>query len=442
MGEPGRILVRCLGVCDGTISVAGDRTHHAAALFEQTPQGLHVIACGAASDVEAHPEAGIARTIDCTDSVVLPGLINAHTHLDLTVIGPLPHEPRDGFASWVSKIRSARPTEPAAIEASVAAGVAMSRAGGVVAVGDIAGAVRGSASLLSARALQSSGMAGVSFIEFFAIGPTERERANAAIELVHASHSELCGRHRLGLQPHATNTVSEAAFETAVRAAGELGVPLMTHLAESPEEQRLVAEASGPQRALLEDLGLWNASVENEFGRGVTPIAKLAPVLRGSRTAAVHVNQCDDADLKLLIESNLPVVYCPRASSYFGAEHHFGPHRYREMIDAGITVAIGTDSIVNLPQNSEHISPLDDLRFLFRRDGIDASTLLRMATTSAASVLRMDRDSASFVPSSRPLGVIAIPVAEHDIPNPAASALRSESAPQWVLEAATEVPRE
>ncbi|MEO1715537.1 MAG: amidohydrolase family protein [Planctomycetota bacterium] len=440
MNHSSQILIRCLGVCDGTLSVAGDTRHPAAMLVEQEKAGLHVLACGSAESIESHPaSASIAQTIDCTDAVVMPGIINAHTHLDLTVIGPLPHEPSDGFVNWVHRIREGRPSEPEAITASVEQGVAMSRAGGVVAVGDIAGNVGGAASLASATALRRTGMAGVSYIEFFAIGTTERERVAAAIDLVREHHHTFTGRHRIGLQPHATNTVSASAYRRAIEAAKDLGLPVMTHLAESPEEREFVAHASGPQRELLEGLGLWTPSLDDEFGNGASPVEQLAPVLAGSRTAAVHVNQCTDADLERLVAAQLPVVYCPRASAYFGAEQHFGPHRYRDMLDAGLTVAIGTDSIVNLPAGTDRISPLDDIRLLSSRDGTDAGTLIRMITSNAASVLGIDPGAVSIAPGSRPIGVVAVAVAEHEIRNPAASIVRSESAPRLLFEVSADV---
>lgn len=434
MSNRPHILIRCLGVCDGRLSVAGSRDHPAALLVERVPDGLSVLAVGAAEHVERHAAARSAQRVDCTDAVLLPGLINAHAHLDLTVIGPLPHDPGDGFVHWVQQIRTGRPTEPEAIAASVRQGVALSRAGGVVAVGDICGAVHGAANLSAAEAMRDAGMAGVSFVEFFAIGPTERERAAAATDLIRAHHKRFAGRHRLGLQPHATNTVSAWAYRHALACANDLGLATMTHLAESPEEQRFVAEAAGPQRELLENLNLWTDDVAREFGNGVSPIEQLAGVLGGSGAIAVHVNQCSDEDLARLVEMETPVVYCPRASAYFGAEHHFGPHRYRAMLDAGLTVAIGTDSIVNLPADTDRLSPLDEIRFLYQRDRTEPMDLITMATANGASVLGLGSEAARLSPGSMPLGVVAAPVADVGIPNPSLAIVSGTSAPGIVLD--------
>ncbi len=427
-------LIRSLGLCDGRLSVAGSRQRPAALLVEHTDGGLRVLAAGNADHVARHAAAATAQSLDRTDAVLMPGLINAHTHLDLTVIGPVPHNLTDGFVGWINRIRADRPTDPVAIEASVTMGAAMSRAGGVVAVGDICGAVRGAASLVAAEALRRTGLAGVSFVEFFAIGPTERERLAHATDLVEESHARFTGRHRLGLQPHAPNTVSRSAFRRALEVARRLGVPTMTHLAESPEERDFVAHARGPQRELLEGLGLWTDGVAAEFGRGRSPIEHLHAVLARTGTIAVHANQCSDADLDRLINGQTPVVYCPRASAYFGAEGHFGPHRYRDMLAAGLTVAIGTDSIASLPVGTDRLSPLDEIRFLHRRDGTDPMTLISMATINGTGVLGLGASAARLAPEARPLGVVAVPVEDANIPNPAVAIVASDTAPQIVLD--------
>src|SRR5690606_3253336 len=128
--------------------------------------------------------AATARRIDRRRSVIVPGLVNAHTHLDLTHLGPSPHDPADGFMAWVDRIRAGRLAGDAEIEASVALGARLSRRGGVVAVGDIAGAPAGRCSLAPLRALRASGLIGTSYLEYFGIGRGEagaKERVEGVI---------------------------------------------------------------------------------------------------------------------------------------------------------------------------------------------------------------------------------------------------------------------
>jgi cytosine/adenosine deaminase-related metal-dependent hydrolase len=104
------------------------------------------------------------------------------------------------------------------------------------------------------------------------------------------------------------------------------------------------------------------------------------------------------------------------------------------MLAAGLTVAVGTDSIVNLPAGTDRISPLDEIRFLHARDGTDPMTLLEMATVHAARALGIDDRAVRIAPESAPLGLVAVPVPPGDFSRPADAIARSDSAPRIVLE--------
>jgi cytosine/adenosine deaminase-related metal-dependent hydrolase len=218
---------------------------------------------------------------------------------------------------------------------------------------------------------------------------------------------------RLGLQPHAPNTVDLRLYEWAVERARALGLPLATHLAETMVVRRFVMEGAGPQREFLERLGLWDASVLDHIGRGVAPVEHLEPVLAAGRFVVAHVNDADDAAIERLAGTGTSVAYCPRASTYFGAERVFGPHRYRDMLEAGVNVALGTDSIVNLPAADVErcgISVLDDMRLLWRRDKTDPCVLLAMATVNGARALGLPESWFSLGQPGRLAGLVAVRV--------------------------------
>lgn len=375
--------------------------------------GVSVLAAGEPAALSAPGLPTPDRTIALPDRLLMPALVNAHTHLDLTHIGPVAHDPAAGFVPWVEHIRANRHSDPEQIEASVRRGIELSIAGGTAAVGDIAGAPLGRLDATPARVLAASGLAGVSFLEFFGIGKS----AAAAIERIDAFardgldalRAELAGTGvRVGLQPHATNTVDLGVYRWVAALAERLGLPLATHLAETVEERAFIERADGPQRAMLERFGIWDESVLHHAGRGLHPVAHLEPVLRAARVLCAHVNDASDAAVDLLAETQTPVVYCPRASAYFGAEAHFGPHRYDHMLRSGVTVCLGTDSIVNL-DTPDRISVLDEMRLLARRDGAGPGTLMAMSTTMGARALGLDEDDFTFEPG--PLaGLLAIPL--------------------------------
>jgi cytosine/adenosine deaminase-related metal-dependent hydrolase len=416
------VLVTAGGVVDGT----GVAAAPGGLLVRRAPcrgtdgrvYPLTLLAAGDLGEVTRRPEAAEARRLDLPDRVLVPASVNAHTHLDLTHIGPRPYDPAGGFVGWVEIIRRERRAAPEEIRAAVLAGAALSLRAGVAAVGDIAGAPMGVPSLEPARALARTALLGTSFLEFFSIG---RGRA-AGLERIEAAagHAPEFATHervRLGLQPHATNTVEPASYARAEEIARSRGLGLSTHLAETPEEREFIARATGPQKALLEAIGAWEDRLADVFGRGVTPVAHLAPSLARARYLVAHVNDADDDAIATLARTGTNVAYCPRASAYFGAHTVLGPHRYRDMLAAGVCVALGTDSIVNLPPEAleRGMSVLDEARFLRARDRTAATTLLHMATIAGARALGADTRSFGWATTSGPTpcaGIVATEVGE------------------------------
>ncbi len=429
-------LITADAVTCAKVTIPGNRQAPAAILIEHHASSNRILAVGPLNDLRAHPATDRANRIERPGCVIMPAHVNAHTHLDLTHIGPRPHDPDAGFVSWVDMVRAGRHTDAALIRASVSQGCRLLRQGGVALVGDIAGAAGGQPSFEPWQALAKSGLAGTSYLEFFAIG-TRTEASIARLEERLATLGDFQQGHvRLGLQPHAPNTVSPAGYAAAARLAAQHGLPLITHLAESPEERRFIAECAGPQLELLRTLGIWDDQAAADFGKGLTPIGHLEPFIRQSGSSAVHVNQCSDDDLAILADVRTRVVYCPRASAYFGAERHFGPHRYRDMLAAGIEVALGTDSVINLPSGvldeaGLGLGTLDEARYLHARDGTDPDTLVRMITTHGSRVLGFDDDLVTLAEGSTPLGILAIPASGTG--SPAKRVLCSDAAPEFLL---------
>lgn len=394
MNKSGAIVLIEAG---GLASPGGVFAAPGAILAQRTGRGARILAAGRVADVLTHAAAAGAERTVLPHSILMPAFVNAHTHLDLTHIGPVPHDPGRGFVAWVDRVRERRAMGEESIRASVERGIALCRRGGTVAIGDIAGAVRNQPSFAPGEAMAASGMAGVSFLEFFAIGRGEHalepwlEQARTRLEAGAPG-----GEVRWGLQPHAPYSVGVGAYIKAAEFAREHRLPLATHLAETPEEQRFIERGDGPQRDFLERLGLWDESLLTRIGHGRSPVEHLAHVLAvetGQPKVVAHVNHASDKDIGILACLGVSVAYCPRASAYFGADRVFGPHRYRDMLAAGINVALGTDSILNLPGSDVEaggISVLDEMRLLHVRDGMDPMVLLQMGTVNGARALGLD----------------------------------------------------
>jgi cytosine/adenosine deaminase-related metal-dependent hydrolase len=398
-----------------------------------------VLAIGTPGEVDAHEAAPAARRIALPNRLLIPALVNAHAHLDLTHIGPRPLDIGGGFSAFVDLVRRERATDEwGALHRSVQSGILMSMAGGIVAVGDIGGAPMGIPTITPYETLAPSHLGGVSYLEFFAIGNGEdrgRARLSETLRTQALDPEETTPvlPTALGIQPHAPTTVSLATYQWLLDQPECNDRRLCTHLAETREEHEFIAHARGPHRAFLESLGLWDDRMLEEIGRARTPVAHMAEVLARAPFLCAHVNDASDRDIELLTKTPTSVAYCPRASDYFRAHSHFGPHRYRDMLASGINVCLGTDSIINLPPGTDRLSTLDEVRFLYRRDKTDPITLLSMATVNGARALGLAEEEFTFKVGSPLAGMVAVPFQATAGLTAWEAVLLSDSAPELIL---------
>lgn len=412
MNAPRR-LIRAAMIVDGDKA----QSRPGALLFE----GQRLLAAG--SPRELGEPSREAVVVDLPRSVLIPGLVNAHAHLDLTHIGPLPYT--GDFISWVDQVRRRRAVSEEKVVQSVLEGAELAWAGGTALVGDIAG-VR---SLAPIEALRQAGLPGVSYLEVFGVG--KRQAEAIAVMRQRAAECPADDRGvRLGLQPHAPYSCGLEVYAAAVELGAELGLPLATHLAETVEELQFVRDGGGPLAAMLQRLCVWDESI---VGSGMHALEHLGEHLACAPFAAAHLNYVEPRHVELMSRWPISVVYCPRASAYFGHHRDGGaPHRYREMIAAGVNVALGTDSILCL-DTPQRIGVLDEMRFLHRRDATDTRLLLRMATINGAFALGADSLPFTFQPGLKH-GVLAIDGVDPDSSiDPLVQALAKDEPPRWVI---------
>ncbi|MCA3004649.1 MAG: amidohydrolase family protein [Planctomycetaceae bacterium] len=357
-------------------------------------------------------------------AVLLPGLVNAHTHLDLSAIGPLaPQGPlSERFGRFVHTVVANRPTTPADISAAIRLGARLCLQAGVVAVGDIAGAVAGRPSTDALDALAATPLGGVAFREFFAIGPGQArlfEQLGGPAALAHSP--PLLPAHapaalRFGLSPHATYSVGPQAMQ----AAADTPLPLAVHIAESPEERRLFAGAEGPLQSFLERIGLWTPAVAAEFLADRRPLARVRPLVgRAAPTLFIHANDLTEPEIATLGAARATIVYCPRAARWFGYPQTVGPHPYRALLAAGARVLLGTDSAINLPQadlTAHGLSPLDEARLLWQADG--PFPALPMLLDHAAEAIGLPPANFRLEPGSAPAAILAADLGQTEPADP------------------------
>ena len=359
-----------------------------------------------------------AERINLPSHTLVPGFANAHTHLDLTRIGPHPFDHEGGFNTFLSLVIRNRPTTPESIADAVRTGAAFSLAGGVVAVGDIAGALGPQPTLTPWHTLRDTDLLGVSYMEFFSMGSGEAlttDRVPTLIDQALAEPDQPVDRVRFGLTPHAPYTVNRASYRRTLAwaRATDPPLPLSTHLDETLDERWFITAGEGPQVDLLRAMGVFEDRELDDLAHADHPVAHMANILADAPSPwlVAHMNdlagQAGDRAIDTLVRTRTSVAYCPRAHAYFRIAESVGPHRYRDMLAAGVNLCLGTDSIINL-DTPERITPLDDLRLLVRRDGLDPRLGLGLITTNPARALGLDPAAFDLAPG--PLaGLVALP---------------------------------
>jgi cytosine/adenosine deaminase-related metal-dependent hydrolase len=337
---------------------------------------------------------GEAADVDYGDALLLPGLVNAHTHLELSgLCGQVPYA--GCFADWAERVMETAPAQrgPDQARAGVRDGICRSLRAGVTTVADIGYGPHGQ------EELARSPLRAVCFREILGRGP-KRDPALTWLGRCAEELSAAPPKVWVGLSPHAPYSTDDAVYEEALHAAESRGWPVTTHLAETREEIEFLATGGGPLRDLLDRRGALDAA-SAPFGGTPVEFAERVGLLE-SGALLVHMNYLTDGDLEMVAGSPCSVAYCPRAHAFF--EH--GPHRFREMLAAGINVCLGTDSLAS----NDSLSVMDEWRFLHRaRPELDLPTLLRMSTIGAAAALGIDGEVGSLEPGKL-ADFIAIPV--------------------------------
>jgi cytosine/adenosine deaminase-related metal-dependent hydrolase len=329
----------------------------------------------AAEAARRHPRLDVI-VHDYGNAVILPGLVNAHVHLELSHLQPPPRV--TSFTGWISAIMSSpapSTTDP------VRAGATESLGFGVTAVGDI------SRDPVAAReALATTQLRGVSYGEVVGMAGRRHLLESRLAAALDTAHTALQPRtiHR-GISPHAPYSVEVGGYLRCIAAARREQLPLTTHLAESPSEAEFLSDHTGPFRALWDTIGAWDDGVPRRAG-GPIRLAERLGLLDYPQTLLAHVNYCDDDELDILARGRASVVYCPRTHAYFGHP----PHRWREMRARGINVCVGTDSRASAPD----LNLVEDLRLLHRvAPEVPVQTLWEMATVCGARGLGLTRAS-------------------------------------------------
>ena len=320
---------------------------------------------------------------DLGDVALLPGLINAHTHLQFSLLRHPLGRPGIPFADWIRQVIDfLRQSLPAGNDSALEAGLAESRAAGVAAVGEIA--IRDWPSDLPQPP------ADMSVVVFRELLGLSEERVGPLADLAAAHVEQSRAGQVAGLSPHAPYTVHPEVLRRACELSAARQVPVAMHLAETREELELLESHSGPLVELLGSLGAWQPTA---LSRGLRPLDYLRTLATAHRALVIHGNYlaADEIEFAAAHRDRMSVVYCPRTHAFFRHERY----PLAKMRDAGVRVAVGTDSRASNPD----LNLWSELRHIAEHHrGVSPDEILRMGTLAGAEALGLDGDLGSITP--------------------------------------------
>ncbi|MGV3710589.1 MAG: amidohydrolase family protein [Gemmatimonas sp.] len=339
---------------------------------------------GTSAEAKASPH--VDEHVELGNSVLMPGLVNAHTHLELTVLrGFLDGLP---FEKWLRVLTVARNEvlDAEALLVSATTGIHEGLLAGVTTYADCA------MSTAPLAAMRAMGVRGIGYVEVFGPDASQAPASLAALQQTVETERRLdTALVRTGASPHAPYTVSADLFRgVASWACGE-GLQLAVHVAESHDETRFVRDGAGPFADRL------RARSIDVKATGRSPVQLLADTgMLGRNSLLIHGVQMDDADIDLAAQSDSAIVHCPVSNAKLGQ----GVAPLSQFLRAGIRTGLGTDSVAS----NNRMSMLSEARMAVLLqsvqqrvpDAVSAQEALRLATLGGAQALGMDAETGSL----------------------------------------------
>lgn len=312
------------------------------------------------------------QVIDLGEQALLPGLINAHCHLDYTCLhGKIPQQ--ESFADWIRAINAEKAKlSPKDYLASINKGFGEAKRFGTTSI----------ANLTAFPELIPQISAPIRtwwFAELIDVRMPERasEIVDRAVELLRSAPN-------WGLAPHALFTASKNLYRRCEQIARDENILLTTHLAESLEEMEMFRDASGALYEFLKAIG----RLTNDCGKS-TALELFLGAADGRglpRWIVAHLNELTESDFELFerSERRFHVVHSPRSHNYF--KHSRFP--FEKLRALGFNICLGTDSLAS----NDSLNLFDEMR-AFRRSepGTSPDKILEMVTVNPAAALRQEK---------------------------------------------------
>lgn len=332
------------------------------------------------------------KVVDFGEAILLPPLVNVHTHLELTDFprwaksDPSEGEPKD-FIDWILQVIKVKHKVPREnYLPSLARGIELSIAAGTGAVGDIV------SQLPARKAYKESPLRGRLYLETLGQSDDFTSESYRAIEKVLEDSG--IGSMEYGLAPHSPYTISGDYLSHLYAACRERELPCTTHVAESPDEVEFLMRHGGDISDRLYPFVGW----QQYLGKapGMSPIDYLQ--LKGGlqpNNLLIHAVQLTDKEIAAVADAGCPVGLCPRSN----ARLDVGVAPVKQLLDAGVSLALGTDSLASC----DSLSIWDEMAFAasWFEGQVDAPTLLNMATCGGAAALGLGSEIGRLHPGYR-----------------------------------------
>ena len=321
------------------------------------------------------------RDVELGDVILGPGLVNAHTHLDLTVL-------RGRFAGltffgWIRALTAARAElSPGQLLESARDGIREGIRAGITTYADTA------PNDAPFDAMLELGVRGVAYRELFVPDPKQCEMSMTALrDMIAAMRTRETQLVCCGVSPHAPYSVSDELFAAVAVFASAARLPLATHVAESLDESRLIVPGDGDFAGFLRGRGIPVAP------RGRTPIAMLERNgVLGAHALLIHCVRCDDSDIATILKHRCGVATCPISNAMLG----HGSARVQAMLLEDVRIGVGTDSMAS----NERMDVLAESRLALGTRSTERSAW-ELATLGGARALRLDHIIGTLEPGKQ-----------------------------------------
>ena len=370
--------------------------------------GTVAVADGRIAFVGPRASAPPGADVELGDVLLLPGLINTHTHLELTAMrGFL--EDLD-FARWImrlNKVKRAVLDRDRMLDAARFGLVEGIRAG-ITTYADTCD------SGVAFDAMLEAGVRGIMFQEVFGPDPAECAQSLQGLsDKVAALRPRQTALVRVGVSPHAPYTVSDALYAAVAQWAVAEQLPIAVHIAESEIERELVERGEGIFAQGLRKRGIDTAS----RGRSSITVLEKTGILR-SRALLIHCVRLDAQDIAAIAAAGAPVAHCPVSNAKLG----HGTSPVLELLAAGVTLGLGSDSVASNNRmdmlGEGRAAILAQRARVARHDALCARDALYLATLGGARALGIEHEVGSLEVGKRadlaafPIDACAMPV--HD----------------------------